>query len=96
LPLPLDRGVGQFARQGIWKVNRTEAPRKILFLNSADFFEVGRQFRHQQFQQHRDAILVALPFANRDLAAFEVEILDAEAEPFEQPESGSVKKLADE
>jgi hypothetical protein len=47
-------------------------------------------------REHRSAIAAALAAAHHDLAAVEVEILDAKLQAFEQPESGPVEQRADE
>jgi hypothetical protein len=45
------------------------------------------------FREHGDALLPALPLAHRNLPAFEVDILHAEVEAFEQTESCAVESL---
>ena len=44
----------------------------------------------------RDPVFVALPLADGDLAAFEVQILDPQAKGFEQPQAATVQQHGDE
>ena len=64
-------------------------------LNS-NFLPMRQQFRFQGLREHREAIFIVLAFPDDDFISREVEILDAQAERFEKPESGTIKQLRDE
>jgi hypothetical protein len=55
--------------------------------------EVVAQILSELCRQDRDAIAGALPAANRNLAAVEVEILDPKSHAFLQPHTGVVQQI---
>lgn len=48
--------------------------------------------RKQVLRQHRDAVLAALAVADQQLAALELDVLDAQAQPFKQANAGAVQE----
>jgi hypothetical protein len=58
-----------------------------------DMLDLGTQTCLDPLRERNDAVLVALPFPDHDLAAGEVEILHAQPAGLEQPEAGAVHEL---
>jgi hypothetical protein len=57
--------------------------------------EGSRQLRDEALRQHADAVFVALGFPDHDLAAGDVEILDAEVERLREPQASPVEQRGD-
>ncbi len=68
---------------------------QIGVVHDAPRCQVVAQLLDQRGRQDGDAVLVALAGADQDLAAFQVKILDAQAQAFEQSHAGAVEQLDD-
>lgn len=75
------------ARRALAPVGVEEHPRAC---------ELLAQLADERARHHGDAILAALPMAHDDLAAREIEILDAQAHAFHRPHPGSVEQAGDQ
>src|SRR5438128_11820419 len=92
LPRPLARRIRVFARQGIRQPHRTISGGQVALMQGADAAEVLFERSHQRGWNHRAAILPALTVTHGDRARDEVDVLDADAKPFEQPHPRSIEK----
>ena len=61
-----------------------------------DFGEVLLDRRPQRNREHGVPVLPTLAVADQDLVALEIQVLDPELKPFEQPHPGPVEQAADE
>lgn len=75
------------ARRALAPVGVEEHPRAC---------ELLAQLADERARHHGDAILAALPMAHDDLAAREIEILDAQAHAFHRPHPGPVEQAGDQ
>ena len=96
LPRPLPRGVRVLGRQRAGQSDAPRPRREVRIVKRADTGEVGLERRPQRDGEHRVPVLVALPFADEDLVALEVDVLDAEPQPLQEAHAGAVQEPADQ
>ena len=96
LPGPLFRRGGIYSAERIGKVNFAVALFEIFFVEDSDAGQVFAQRWTQCLREHRDAIFVTLAIPNDDLGASEVDVFDAKAQTFHEPNARAVKEFAHE
>ncbi len=96
LPRPALRGAGILDADGVGKVDVAAAARELGVVPGADGPQVRREVGLERGGKHRDAVLLALAVADEDLVAGEVEVLDAQAQRFHEPEARAVEQGRDE
>jgi hypothetical protein len=80
-------GVGTFAFQSIRHFDSTLAARQVVGVQRSPPIEAPAQAIASFARQHDDPIFVALSLSDRELAAFEVNVLDPQAATLEQAQT---------
>jgi len=96
LPAPFLGGVGVFLGERIWQVDGAVAFLKVLLVQLLDFFELRLEVFDQFGRQGDGAVLFAFAFADGDLVAFEVDVLDAQADEFDDSSPGGIHEFGHE
>lgn len=93
-PEPLEGGgcVAEFAGEGAGHVDAGEAGIPIVLPNQAEGFDVIGKLFEEEFGEDGGAVLIALAAADGEGAADEIDVLDAEADEFVEPEARAVLK----
>lgn len=79
-----------------WQIHAAKTSRQILFLQGACLLQLRLQRADRVFGQYRDAILIALAFANHDFAPGKFNILHAQAQRLHQPHARAIQKLGNQ
>lgn len=93
MPDPLSAGVGIFTLQGRGQVDGTVTPLQVTLVDFPNLLQVRLDRLNQAFGQHGDSILGAFPIANDDVLVLIIDILDAQTQTFEQPQSAAIEQL---
>jgi len=96
LPAPLAICIWILAGQGVRQLHAAVAVGQVLLVNCVDSLEMFLQGASDRLWHHRRTILVFLAFADRDLAALEIEILDPQVKRFGQSQAAAVQEHRDE
>jgi hypothetical protein len=96
LPGPFNRRIRIFGGEVAGERRAAEAGGPIGFEDPMDVDEVLAQAALDDARQRRGAVASALGFAEHDLLAFEVEVLDAQPQRLEEPQAAAVEKCHDE
>jgi hypothetical protein len=96
LPAQLAGGVGILPRQGVGQGHADHAAGQVTVVQRPPVVDPRRQRRPQLARQHDDPIFVALAAPHQDLAAFQVEVLDAQAAAFQPPQPRAVEQIRPE
>jgi ribose 1,5-bisphosphokinase PhnN len=78
------------AIEGEREIHAAVAFRQVAVVKVAHSAQMCSQRIEQRPRQQRDTILLSLAVADRKFAPVEVDVLDAEAQAFHQPESAAV------
>jgi hypothetical protein len=78
LPTPLPVRAGILAREGVWQLNAPTAVRQVLPVDLLDALKMLLQTWNHPPGHYRYPVFVPLPFADSDLAALEVQVLDSQ------------------
>lgn len=85
LPPPFPIGVRVLAGQRVRQLDAAISVRHVLPVNRLDSVKVFLQGSNHSLRQHGHPVFIPLAFADRDLAALEVEIFDPQPQRFQQP-----------
>ena len=97
-PLP-GPGVGSarvLARQRIGHVHARQAFGAVGLPHLLRVRQLIMQGLLQRSRQHHDTVFAALAFAHDDGAAVEIDVLDTQAQTFQQPHPGAIEQAADD
>jgi len=96
LPGPFTGSVGVFVGEGVGQVDGSVAFFDVLLVNLLDAGQVFAQGRDEAFGEHGDAVFFAFAIANDDAVLFEVYILDAQTQAFDEAQAGAVEDFGHE
>jgi len=96
LPAPLLVGIWVLAGQGVRQFDAAVAVGQVLLVNRLRPSEMFLQRLNHCPGHCRAPVFVPLAFADGDLAALEVQVLDSQAKGFEQPQAAAVQEHGDE
>ena len=96
LPTPLAAGVWPFAQQGFRHVDVTRADCEILEMLFAEASQMFREPLLQGDWQSDDAVFSILSIMDGDGSLAEIQILDAQAHGFHEPEAAAIHDLGDQ
>lgn len=96
LPTPGLGGVSVLVCERIRQPHRAEAVGQILLLQPLRSPELLLQRQNRVLRQHRHPVLAALAVAHDDLAALELDVLRAQAQPVEQTHAAAVQQARDQ
>ena len=96
LPNPLAGGVGPFPQQGFRHVDVARAADEVLEVFFAEAVKVLLEALFEGSGQGDDAMSAALAIVDGDGALAEIEVFDAEAEGFHDPQAAAIHELGDE
>jgi hypothetical protein len=71
-------------------------PVEVFLVNGLDAPQMLLEGPNDRLRHHRDPVLVPLPLANGNLAAFKVQVLDPQTQCFHQPQAASVEQHGDQ
>jgi len=92
LPGPFAVGIGVFAVEGEGQVDGAVAFCQVALVQLSDHRQVGLQGFAELVGQHSHAVFHAFAVPDEDLALAEVQVFDAQAEAFHQPEAAAVEE----
>jgi hypothetical protein len=96
LPLPVAACVGEFAGERFGEVDLSVAGGEVLVVEDADLGEMGLEGGQEAFGEEGESVFAAFAFSDDDLFAVEVDVFDAQAAAFEEPESAAVEEFGHE
>ena len=92
LPGELPRGARIFPIESVGQLHAAEAPAEIDLMELANAFHLAAQRLDHLRREHGHPVLPALAVAYRDFPPLEVDVLHAEAQALQQPESRAVQE----
>jgi len=96
LPDPFLVRVGKFFIQSVGQRDRGKAGSLILLILVSDLRNVQAQRWKDTIGKHGDAIIAAFAIIDEDAVIFEVDVFDAQAQTFHQPQTAAVHDLGHE
>jgi hypothetical protein len=96
LPTPLRCGVGELPLERIRHHDTTKSCREIRVVQPLPVFELTPQRFQRALGQQCPAVFLTLPATDDNLAALDVDILDAQLETFLQPQPRPVEQRGDQ
>ena len=89
-PSPICWGVGVFAVQGAWHLNSPPAVGHVALMDRLDLLEVVLKRDLELLGEHGDPLLRSLTASEVDFVAGEINILNAQAQTFHQPQGCAI------
>lgn len=80
----------------MWQLHPGKVPRDRHGVSLADALEVRCQRRRKIVRQNRDPIFRALAVPDDDLRIAEIDVLDAQAKRFKQPQAAAIHQAGQE